>query len=163
LTSAFQRDGGGSAAAPADFSAESIDVLWEHKLGNCGVVDVEGAWYHYNYGITNALAGNNSGTANQGAADYIQVSYMLPQTVCLGRMSGRLQPFTRYQYYARDFRVQAAAQSTVASPLLYEGVDIGVNYIISGYNARLTVAWEQRDAEGGDTFSILRTGVQLQY
>jgi hypothetical protein len=163
MTAAFQRDGGGTAASPADFDAESVDFLWEHKISTCGVIDVEGAWYRYNYGITTALAGANMGTANQGTSEYLQMSYLLPQNICFCGVSGKLQPFARYQYYARDFRVQSAALSSVASPLLFEGVDVGVNYVISGYNARVTVAWGQRDAEGGATFGLVRTGVQLQF
>ncbi len=170
LTGAFQRDAGGIATAQSDFSAESVDFLWEHRLGNCGVLDVEGAFYKYNYGITAAdaaLVGVSPaaafGVANQGTSEYVQISYMLPQDICIGRMSGRLQPFTRYQYYGRDFRAAAATESSVAGPLFFEGVDIGVNYIISGYNARTTVAWEQRNAEGAITYDLVRAGIQLQY
>jgi len=174
VTGAVQRDGAGTffvppgnagpgtLFAPADFSAGTLDFLWEHKFGNCGVIDVEGAFYKYDYGSNTK---DPACLANQGTSEYLTMSYMLPQSICVGRMSGKLQPFTRYQYYTRDFKAQAVAAglSTVASPLLVEGVDVGVNYIISGYNARATVVWEQRDAEGGLTYSILRGGVQLQF
>jgi hypothetical protein len=173
MTAAFQRDGGGTAAGPADFNAESFDVLWEHKMGNCGVIDVEGAWYRYNYGITAANVATTPaasgaalfGTVNQGTSDYIQVSYLMPQNIGMGGLCGKLQPFARYQYYDRDFKAQTVTSglSTAAAPALFEGVDVGVNWIVSGYNARTTVAWESREAEGGLTYSILRMGVQLQY
>ncbi len=170
ITGAFQRDAGGTGANQADFTAGSIDLMWEHRLGNCGVIDVETAFYKYNYGITPTQAATAAidpaaafGVINQGNSEYVQVSYMLPQPICVGRLSGRLQPFSRYQYYARDFRTQAAAFSSDAGPLFYEGLDIGVNYVISGYNAKTTVAWEQRNAEGGFTYDLLRCGVQLQY
>jgi len=165
ITGAYQRDASGTAANPADFSAGSIDFLWEHRFGNCGVIDIEGAYYKYDYGVLASTAGAATafGTANQGTSQYFQVSYLLPHDICFCGVSGRLQPFARYQYYDRDFKAQAAALSTVASPLFYEGVDIGVNYVISGYNARTTLAWEQRDAEGGLTYELLRIGVQLQF
>jgi hypothetical protein len=178
VTGAFQRDAGGTTAAAGDFCAGSVDLLWEHRLGNCGVLDVESAVYHYNYGVTGAEANTAAATAaaggtpdpaavfgleNQGNSEYVQVSYMLPQDICFGRMSGRLQPFGRYQYYGRNYRADAAEFSSVAGPLFYEGVDFGVNYVISGYNAKTTVAWEQRNAEGGITYDLLRMGVQLQY
>ena len=113
VTGALQHDGGGSGASPADFSAASIDLLWEHKFGNCGVIDVETAFYHYNYGVTTAIAADTAtdpnaafGVANQGNSEYVQVSYLLPQDICVGSISGRLQPFARYQYYCRDFRAR---------------------------------------------------------
>ena len=158
VTGAFQRDAAGNGTTQGDFCAASIDLLWEHRLAHCGVIDVEAAFYKYNYDVSaaEAAAGPGAGNvgaydaaiANQGTSEYVQISYMLPHDLCIGRMSGRLQPFTRYQYYGRDFRVEAATLSSVPAPLFYEGVDFGVNYIISGYNARTTVAWEQRNAEG---------------
>ena len=99
---------------------------------------------------------------NQGNAGYVQLSYLLPQSICFCGISGKLQPFARYQNYNHEFNTAVVAFDH-GSPLLTEGVDVGVNYVISGYNARLTVAWEQRDAEGGESFSLLRTGVQLQF
>jgi hypothetical protein len=156
MTFAFQRDGGGSAASPADFDAESVDFLWEHRLGNCGVIDFEGAYYIYNYGITTAIAPASAETVNQGKSDYLQFSYLMPQNIGFCGVTGRLQPFARYQYYTRDFRTLSTGQ-------FYEGVDVGVNYVISGYNARTTVAWGQRDVEGGSNFELLRAGIQLQF
>ena len=117
------------------------------------MIDVEGAWYRYSYGITAANAATPAPPPAawpiRASSDHIQVSYLLPQNICFCGLSGKLQPFARYQYYARDFKVQAAPLSTVGSPLFFEGTDIGVNWVISGYNARTTIAWGQRDAEGG--------------
>ena len=81
----------------------------------------------------------------------------MPQNICFCGVSGKLQPFARYETYNRDFNT-AAVLSTTAGPIFTEGTDIGVNYVISGYNARTTVAWGQRDAVGGESFSLLRTG-----
>ena len=53
---------------------------------------------------------------NQGKAEYVEISYMLPYDICFGRLSGRLQPFTRYQYYNHDFRSTIAADGLAASP-----------------------------------------------
>ncbi len=169
ISGTVQHDGTGTEAipgistfAPADFNAGNIDFLWEHKFGNCGVIDIEGAFYRYDYGSNTK---NTACVANQGTSEFVQMSYLLPQSIGICGVTGKLQPFTRYQYYCRDFRGQAVADglSTVGNPLLFEGVDVGVNYVISGYNARTTVAWEQRDAEGGITYSIVRACVQLQF
>ena len=159
MTAAIQRDGAGVAGNPADFSAESIDFLWEHKVATCGVIDIEGGFYKYNYGNVPSAARS----ANQGDSEYVQLSYLLPTSIGYCGVTGKLQPFARYQYYARDFRTAAATLSSTASPLFFEGVDIGVNYVISGYNARVTVAWGQRDSEDGSSFGLLRSGVQLQF
>ncbi len=114
MTGAFQRDAGGVTAGQGDFWAGSIDLLWEHRLGNCGVLDVEAAFYKYNDGLdaanaAAAVAENPFGLDNQGEAEYVEISYMLPNDVCIGRMSGRVQPFTRYQYYNYDERSTIAA------------------------------------------------------
>ena len=162
MTVAGQTDGAGTANSPTAFTAASIDLMWEHKFGNCGVIDFEGAFYNYNYGnvVTSRSALQNN--PNQGNAGYVQLSYLMPQNICFYGVSGKLQPFARYQTYNRDFNT-AVVPSTTASPLFDEGVDIGVNYVISGYNARTTVAWGQRDAVGGESFSLVRTGIQLQF
>jgi hypothetical protein len=159
MTVAGQADGAGTAGAPDSFGAASIDLMWEHKLWNCGVIDFEGAFYNYNYGGVASVARSE----NQGNSGYVQLSYLMPENICFCGLAGKLQPFARYQNYNRDYKVAAAALSTTASPLFDEGVDVGVNYVISGYNARVTVAWGQRDVEGGESFSLLRTGVQLQF
>ena len=162
MTVAGQTDGAGTNANPTSFDAESIDVLWEHKLGNCGVIDMEGAYYNYNYGNVAGSRNPLQNNPNQGNAGYIQLSYLLPQSICFGGISGKLQPFAHYQNYNHEFNA-AVVPSTTAGPIFTEGTDVGVNYIISGYNARVTVVWEQRDCVGGETFGLLRTGVQLQY
>ena len=42
-----------------------------------------------------------------------------------------------------------------------------MNYVISGYNAKMTLAWEQGQRVGTTaaniTYDVLRVGVQLQY
>jgi len=168
MTVAGQTDGSGTAADPTAFTAESIDVMWEHRFGNCGVIDFEGAYYNYNYGnVVSPTASYLQNNPNQGNSGYVQLSYLMPQNICFCGISGKLQPFARYQSYNRVYNATAVAgtpyASTTGSPLFTEGTDIGVNYVISGYNARVTVAWGQREAEGGESFSLLRTGVQLQY
>jgi hypothetical protein len=157
MTAAFQRNGGGTTATPSDFNAESVDLLWEHRLGNCGVIDVECAAYKYDYGIASAAnAVGAIGGGAQGTSEYYQFSYLLPHNICFCGLSGKLQPFARYQHYAYDFKAEAAGNFD-------EGVDLGVNWVISGYNARVTVAWGQREVVDGTSFELLRTGVQLQF
>ncbi len=181
ITGAFERDGAGNGTTNGDFTAGSIDLLWEHRLGNCGVINVEAAFYKYNYGVSGAEAAAGPGAGNvaafdtaiinQGTAEYVEASYLLPYDICFGRLSGRLQPFTRYQYYNRDFRSTIAADGLASVAGLQfdaaiEQVDVGVNYVISGYNAKMTLAWEQGQGVGTTaanvTYDVLRVGAQLQ-
>merc|ERR1711964_140304 len=102
-----------------DFTGWNIDVLFERVLCNCGVVTVEGAFYDFDdHGAT---------SVRDGDSYFVLASYLFPGRTCIGPISGRLQPFSRYQRFDRtNFFANSLVRQT----------DVGVNYIIYGHNAR---------------------------
>ena len=69
-----------------------------------------------------------------------------------------MQPFFRYLDYRHANKNRAAAG------YLEEGIDIGVNYILKGHDARLAVVYQRRDlGAGASHLDTLILGTQLQF
>merc|ERR1711964_884806 len=114
-------------------------------MGNCGVVTVEGAYYDFDdREATNSV--------RDGQSYFVLGSYLCPGEICMGPISGRLQPFSRYQRYDRtNFFADSLIRQT----------DVGVNYIMYGHNARLAAFWAQQKLASGVEIDLFRIGVQL--
>lgn len=139
LTLQTQADGAGTAANPADFTGYSIDALMEKKLG-ADVLSLEGAWYSYDTdNITDAVLYDGDGY-------FAQVSYLIGAPVG----NGRLQPHVRYQ----NLDLTGSANER-------KRYDLGVNYILSGHNARISFIYANDD-NGTTDINIIRLGLQLQ-
>lgn len=135
-----QKNGvGNSAAARGDYNAWNADLLFEEKVPGDGVVTIEGAYYKYGLGAVDCGSGEpgsmacTGGTENVGGqvagkAYLATIEYMFPQKVGMGN----LQPFVRLQNFQRDLSQTTNKQS-----------DIGVNYVISGANARLSAVYSK--------------------
>ena len=138
LTLQTQSDGAGTAANPGDFTGWSVDALMEKKLGN-DVLSLEGALYNYDTDdVVDAVLFDGDGY-------FAQVSYLLGKPV--GR--GKLQPHVRYQMLDLDNGSER------------KRYDIGLNYILSGHNARISFIFANDD-DGANDINIFRVGVQLQ-
>ncbi len=137
-----------------------IELMYETRLRNCGVVTVEAAYYDYqDHHQTNAFA-----ATQEGDAGLVQVSYYTGDEYCFGKVSGHFQPYARFQRYNRDQKALAASFSSTAGPVLDQQIDFGVNYVISGYNARLTLDWSEDTVENnGGHFDQILFGSQLQF
>ena len=134
-------------ASITDYTGWSLDGLYEQVLGNSGVMTVEGAYYDFDdHGATNSF--------RDGQSYFVLVSYLCPDEICIGPISGRLQPFSRYQSYDRT--------NFIAGSLVRQ-TDVGVNYIMHGHNARVAAFWAEQDFEGGMERDLFRIGVQLQF
>ena len=131
----------------SDFTGWSIDGLYERPTGNGGVVTVEGAYYDFNdHGATNSV--------RDGQSYFVLASYLLPGETCIGPISGRFQPFSRYQSYDRtNFTGGNQIRQT----------DVGVHYIMYGHNARVSAFWARQDLANGTDIDLFRLGVQLQF
>jgi hypothetical protein len=137
----------GTAAAPANFTGMNLDFLYETKFENEGVITVEGALYKY----------NNSDlvtSTQQGQSGFAYVGYMFPQIFSVGPITGRFRPYTRYQQYNRDYLAPSAG-------LFSRGLDVGVEYVMNGPNARLTAVWSERDVVAGSRLNIFTLGAQM--
>lgn len=139
VTLQTQSDGAGTAVNPADFTGYSIDALMEKKLG-ADVLSLEGAWY--NYDTDNVV----DAVLYDGDGYFAQVSYLIGTP--MGK--GKLQPHVRYQ----NLDLTGTANER-------KRYDLGVNYILSGHNARISFIYANDD-NGATDINIIRLGVQLQ-
>jgi hypothetical protein len=151
---------GGVETVGRSMFATDVELMYETRMRNCGVFTINAAYYDYqDHHQTNAFA-----AIQEGDAGYAQVSYYTADSYCFGKVSGHFQPYVRYQRYNRDQKALAASFSTTAAPVLDQQIDFGVNYVISGYNARLTLDWSEDTLENnGGHFTQILTGAQVQF
>ena len=153
-----QDQGAGTAASPADFSGYSLDVLFEKPLsGNGGVITLEGEYKTFDTDLsTAALADPSCFCMFDGDAWTATGLYLFPHKAGIGQ----LQPYIRYT---------SVEPSNSADRDEYE---IGLNYIIDGQNARVSLFYEHGDiatkglnytpTAAGDSVDAIKLGLQLQ-
>jgi hypothetical protein len=161
----MQKEGVGSAVAKGDYKAWSVDALLEKKLSGGLVPTLEGAYYKYDLGgaldcgsgepgaaLTCPPAADNVGGQVAGKAMMISGALLLPTPV--GR--GQFQPFLRYQKFDRD-----VSKTTI------KATDVGVNYLLTGTNARISAVYTKFDdarlAPAKTSAKQFILGVQLVY
>ncbi|MEP6935156.1 MAG: hypothetical protein ABI988_14670, partial [Nitrospirota bacterium] len=121
----YQNAGSGSLANKSMFGSVVTDLLFEKVLGNEGVVTVNAELKRY-WAQDLAAFGNAdcfcmfAGTSWTGYA-----LYLFPQEIGIGKF----QPYGRYTGLNSQF---GGAR---------EEFELGVNYIISGHNARISTYW----------------------
>jgi len=147
----FQHENNGAGTATetetGDFTAWNVDVLMEKKLGNGGVVNLEGAYYDYD------MDDKTDASLIQGEGYLALGSYLLPQQMGWGK----LQPYVRYQHFARD---NTNASANRGNRTVTEG---GVNYIIDGQNAKITTSYSaDRNGSNADAKNTFKVGFQFQ-
>lgn len=165
----YQEDGAGTLANPGNFLLAGGDVLFEKVLPNKGVMTFNGEYKHFGISYYNGaptpgtaddfIVGGGGGGLNQGFQGNSvtgNLMYLFPQKIGIGQ----LQP---YVMYTEIFTQNGPDQSE------YEG---GVNYIIDGHNARISLLWQGGDLSGGGgiwtpaangTFTnAIKLGVQIQ-
>lgn len=160
-----QADGVGTAIDKGDYNAYNIDVLYENKDTGAGSLTLEGAYYHYDtddvvdvggaYFANNALplpsSTDNVGGITQGDAYLASVAYLLPAKIGMGKF----QPYARYQKFETDLPGNDNETTRY---------DIGLNYIIDGPNAKVSLTYFDTDNDAADTdTSGIILGVQLQF
>lgn len=132
VTNQYQEDGAGTAADAGDFRGTSVDVLLEKVLGNGGVVTLNGEYKNYaiTSGYSQASRDAGGGFAMfEGNAYDVSGMYLFPQQVGIGQF----QPFVRYVNVMPD---------NSSDRDVYEA---GVNYVIDGHNARISLSWQYGD------------------
>lgn len=174
VSNQYQEDGAGTDFDPGNFRGTAVDILLEKVLPNDGVITFNGEYK--NYGISNGfsqatrdaiktLNGDSDPTNNidpgftmfEGNAYDFSGMYLFPDKVWIGQF----QPYVRYTNIA---------PSTSSNREAYEG---GVNYIIDGHNAKVSLSWTYGDllTKGlidfssnvpGDHVNAVKLGFQLQ-
>ena len=113
----------------------SVDGMLEKKLGDSGVVDLEGEYQHDN-GLINSSKGWSATAA-----------YLFPQTVGIGKV----QVLGKY--------VDKTTHGTV--DVVGKSKELNLNYVIKGFNARFGVFYLESDVVGG-TAKTMGAKLQLQ-
>jgi hypothetical protein len=125
---------------PTAFTGYNFDLLFEKKIGSGGVATLEGAFYDYDFegGVIGA-----AGPVSEGSAFLAQGAYLFPTMVGIGK----IQPLVRYQ----DFR-----DTTI--------LDTGVNYVIRGHNARVSLFYSRLElVPGQPKTNQFTAGTQFQF
>ena len=141
-----ENDGAGTSTTVGDFTGWNVDVLMEKKLSNGGVVNLEGAYFEYD------TDDKTDSSLTQGESYLMLASYLLPKAVGVGK----LQPYVRYQHFARDGINRAAARGNRS---VMEG---GINYIISGANGKICAFYSGDKVGNGSTTDSFNIGMQFQ-
>ena len=142
-----EEDGVGVNGTPGDFTGYSADILIERTLGNGAVVDLEGAYYDWDTDNT------FDDTIIQGDSFLVLASYLMPGKTSIGGLEGQFQPYVRYQGYNRDMK------NDTGNTGYTDRREAGINYVIDGFNAKITGFWRQSD----DTTSEDRFVLAMQY
>lgn len=159
-----QDNGAGTKMDPADFSGYSVDVLYEKLLGGGGVVTVEAEYKVFDTGLNKAALAD--GAKKEGATCFCLFDgdswtatalYLFPKKMGIGK----LQPYLRYTSVSPDNSTER------------DEWGIGLNYIISGHNARVSVMYQHGDIRTkglgyvpgvtGDEVAAFKIAVQFQY
>ena len=116
----------------------NVDLLFEKKVIAADVLTLEGAYYNFDQG--NDLG--KEGWSAFGLASWLFASKMGP---------GRVQPMVRYQH---------AVAALGGDPT--RTVDVGLNYILDGHNARIGLAVQNTNPPAGSSVTGVQLGIQFQ-
>jgi len=136
-----QSDAVGTVADQADFFGWNVDALMEKKLGNSGVVTVEGAYYDFD--LDNAVV---TGGLIEGKSYFLQGAYLFPQQFAIGKF----QPYLQVSNLDPDNGSET------------DKWEAGLNYIIDGHNARVSAVVGNIDPDNANSQNFFQLGVQLQ-
>jgi hypothetical protein len=132
-----QKEGVLTVGGIGDYKSWNADFLLEKRLGTAGAVSVEAAWYDYDTGDVIL--------SEQGKAWSAGGGYIFP----IAR--GSLQPYVRYQKFDADTGIDTRQE------------DVGVNWIIDGYNAQLGAVYSRTKVTRAQDQSRFVLALQLQY
>lgn len=140
-----QTDALGTVASPGDFTGWNVDVLAEKNLEGVGVVTLEGAYYDYDRDDAVDALGS---VIPDSDGYFVLASFLLPQKVGIAQ----LQPMVRYQELETDGVDDSMTR-----------LDLGLNYIIDGHNARVSLVYGdvKNHPRDGD-YNLIRIGLQFQ-
>lgn len=159
VSNQYQEDGAGISADAGDFRGTTVDLLLEKVFPNGGVATFNGEYKNYGISSGYSQASRDAGggfAMFEGDAYDFSGMYLFPQEIGIGQ----LQPFVRY--------VNVMPSNSADRDV----VEVGLNYVIDGHNARVSMSWQYGDlitkgldystnASGKDVHA-LNLNVQLQ-
>ena len=117
-----------------DYTAWSLDALFETVVDSGGVVTAEAAYYDRDHDDSTV------GVGLQGEGYFILGSYLFADSTSIGNFDGRLQSSIRYQESDRDVPGVGAREHQV---------DYSLSYVIHGHSARVSVILQDINLSGG--------------
>lgn len=148
------QDGGtGSVTSSGDFSGYTLDLLSETVVAGGGVFTVEAEYKDFDadYTLASGPVGGNCFCLFDGDSYFVSAAYLLPTT----SGAGKFMPYVRF--------VTNNPTDSADSDLS----EVGVNYVISGHNARLNLNYGSGDANisgyAGADVDTVSFGAQLQF
>ncbi|HQT81913.1 MAG: hypothetical protein B7Z60_00850 [Ferrovum sp. 37-45-19] len=169
LAGMTQNNGTLSATSTANYSAYNIDVLMEKRISGGGAITLAGAAYKVDTSNTlanysgcsptggGAVAGGCwGGPTYQGHSYVASIAYLFPAKLGYGK----LQPYFQHQDFTPDaFDTGILAGQTVRTVQN----ELGINYVIKGYDAKLTAAYTNTVQAGSSASSGFILGTQFQF
>ncbi len=153
----WEEDALGAAGAEGDFLGYSVDLLGETTLGNGAVATIEGEYKRFELDGVASGADDSLGMF-EGDAYTGTALYLLPGKVGIGQ----LQPYVRYTYNDEQ---SGSSQDR-------DEYEAGINYIIDGHNARVSLMYQYGDLNSkgrlnyldatGDDVHAIKLGFQMQ-
>ncbi|MBS0328695.1 MAG: porin, partial [Proteobacteria bacterium] len=134
-----QKNGAYSAVATGDYTSYSVDFLLEKKGVGPGALSIEAAGYNYDT--------SDVFLSEQGTAYSAGLGYIFNQKVGWGQF----QPFARYQKFSPDTNIDT------------KKYDLGVNYIIDGYNAQIAGVYSNTKVTGASDVNAFNIALQVQF
>lgn len=131
-------DGAASATDVGDYSQWGADLLIEKKLA-AGAISFEAAYYDYDT--------DDVFMSEQGDAYAVGAGFIFNEKVGWGQF----MPMVKYQSFDADNGVET------------ERTDLGVNYIIDGYNASVTATYRMQETTNASDTDSFVVGMQLQF
>lgn len=139
LAGRSQNEGVLTTSGIGSYSSGNIDFLLEKKIEGSGAVSVEAAYYRYNTG--------NVILSEQGNSYLAGIGYIFTDKVGWGQF----QPYARNQQFNADSNVTTKQH------------DLGVNYIIDGYNAQLSGVFTNTEVTNQTSNHAFNVALQLQF
>lgn len=153
----YQENGAGTTENPADFLGMDTDLLLEKLLPNKDVLTLNGEYKYFAPGLNQAALSNSSCFCIfEGNAYMAAALYLFSQKILIGQF----QPYVRW---TDDKPVNSSNR---------DEVEVGLNYIIHGYDARISLFYQYGDINSkgrvwtpgvtGNKVSAVGIGVQFQ-
>ncbi|MGQ0592101.1 MAG: hypothetical protein ACT4QB_05470 [Gammaproteobacteria bacterium] len=160
VSNIYGRDLAGTATDSGNFRGTAVDLLMEKVLPNEGVVTLLGEYKNYEISSLDedvARANPDCFCLFDGDSFSTGLLYLIPQQVGIGQF----QPYVRYSGVYPDGSSDR------------DEFETGVNYVIDGHNARVSLLYQYGDISSkgifnfgpdveGDSESAVKLGIQLQ-
>ncbi|MDE1892356.1 MAG: hypothetical protein KGI13_07665 [Betaproteobacteria bacterium] len=169
LAGMAQNSGTLTSTGTAGYSAYNIDMLMEKKMLNGGALTISGAAYKVDTSNTlsnwsgcdttqvgGAAGGCWGGPTYQGRSYVASIAFLFPKKLGYGK----IQPYFQHQDFKPDSFDTGTSLGQTVRTIQNE---LGVNYVIKGYDAKLTAAYTSTVQAGSSASSGFILGTQFQF